>query len=151
MSATGFVNRDGARIPHEDWKRLSEDKDYCVIQKYDNEFVRLEIVWVGKVINIDTTFQDMWKVFRFEVYNYNHLGELIADPVEHGRWFHNREAAMLAYNEFLIKWTASHEDENGKFIEEDNIFKPPPPPNVDAPESNLAEIKGLGDLGSDVW
>jgi hypothetical protein len=151
MKGTGYVNRDGARILAEDWAKNCLDPDYCNVRIYDNGVVRVLIRWVGKVENIDSSFADMWKVFRLDVWNYNDAGVLVPDPVEYGRWFPTRRHVEEAYENFLERWTASRRDEDGKFEEEDNDLKPPPPPNPDAPDSDVTTIKGVVDDGVGAW
>lgn len=151
MRGTGYVNRDGARIAREDWQHHRSDPDYITIKAYDNSEVSVNVEWVGKVEKIADSFPDMWKVFRLNVQNYNELGQAVVDPVEDGRWFPTKEKAIAAYENFLAGWTASHRDEDGKFVEEDNSLTPPPPPNPDAPDSDLTHIKGFEDDDTGVW
>lgn len=153
--STGYFNKDGARIAAEDWSILTKESGYSNVMEYDNGAVRVRVTWVGKVVSIESLFPDMYKVFRLDVYNYNAVGGLVSDPVSNGKWFPNKDAAIKAYEEFLVQWTASHKNEEGEFVEEDNFFAPPPPPppppSPDAPLSDLATIKGVEDDGVGAW
>ena len=145
----GYVNRDGVRIALEDWKKLHDDKDYWQIRLYDNGVIRMSVEYSGLVDRITDTWPDMWKVVRLNVENYRDNGELAKDPVMHGKWFPNQTAAIAEYEQFLERWTASHKNEDGIFVEQDSIYEPPPPPppppSPDAPKSIMSNIKGLGD------
>jgi hypothetical protein len=153
-SSIGYVGRDGARMKKEAWTEHSCKPEYVVVRHYDNDKVRAIVEWVGKVPNIDSTWGDMWKVLKFEVWNIRDNGEWALDPVESDKWFPSQDKAIEYYEKFIEQWTAAHRDESGHLVEEDNIYyipPPPPPPDPDAPTSDCSSIKGLVDDGVGAW
>lgn len=148
---TIYINRDGAMIPKDDWEARQKDDNYRIVRTYDNGEVYAEIVWVGRVVNPDDTWPDMWKIFQINVFNYNEFGDKIADPVMFGKWYSNLLSAESDFEAFLVKWTDSHINEDGKYVEADNLLAPPPAPNLDAPTSDIEHIKGLTEDGVGAW
>lgn len=150
-SPNKYFSRDGKDIDHAQWYELRKDKDYCNVRKFQNDKVMAEIVWSGMVIDPDNTFTEYYKNYVIYVCNFGSDGKARPDPILNGTYYPNEEVAVTAYEKFLIKWTASHIDENGNFIDVDNEAKPPPPPNLDAPMTSVTSINlGAGDDGL-VW
>lgn len=150
MAKPTYVSPNGARISRDEWVAMQNDRSIRILCEYDNGQVYVRLEWRGEVEDA-SVFRDCWKVFVLTVANYNENGDLVADPVENGKTFAYRGKAIAAYESFLARWTASHIDEDGQFVEEDNTLTPPPPPNPDAPTSAVAEIKGMEDDGVGAW
>lgn len=147
---TKYLDRNGVGITGEHWKKLRHDPNYRVVRRYSNGVVHVELEWLGTCDNPDT-FRDYYKLFVLKVNNFNEQGQLVPDPVENGKTFGFEHEAIRAYEQFLERWTESHRDEEGEFVEMDNDLIPPPPPNPDAPSSDVAEIKGMEDDGVGAW
>jgi hypothetical protein len=151
MSKTGYFGRDGRLCQKVEWDRLRANKEYYMVRRFSNGVVNVALKWIGKQENVDQLFPDCYKLFVLHVWNYNELGIPISDPVESGRTFPTEKLAIEAYDKFLLAWTKSHIDEDGELIEEENEYTPPPKPNLDAPASSVSAIKGMKDIGGDVW
>lgn len=147
-----FFGKDGTPIHGGEWSRLRDDREYRLIREYRNDDVWLSLEWSGKVDD-PSVFRDCWKMFQLTVMNRTPEGRWAPDPVENGKWFPTQEAGIAAYEAFLERWTASHRNEDGKFVEEENELRPPEPPNPDAPSTDVSEIAsvclGADDVG--VW
>ncbi len=151
MSKTLYINADGAHITKEAWQERRSDSEYCTVKRFDNGKVLVEVEWVGEVKNYQNLWPADYPVFRLTVANYRENGEAVPDPVFDDTSFPDKDFAIQAYTNFLSHWTESGVNEDGVFEEVDNIYTPPPPPNFDAPTSDLSTIKGIEDDGVGAW
>ena len=145
-----YYDREFHRIPFDKWKALRRDSEYCTVRLYDNGSVKVFAKWLGMVENPNSTFPEYYPIFRLNVENYGSNGLLRYDPVEHGKMFKTENLVVAAYERFVERWTESYSDENGNFVEADNLLTPPPPPNPDAPDSDFSSVKGINidDVGA---
>lgn len=147
---TKYFGRDGRPCQKFEWQRLRSDKSYATIKEYDNGQVYVKLEWVGEITD-PSVFRDCWKMFRIIVANYDADGSARPDPVENLKTFAYEKDGIAAYENFLERWTASHRSGDGELVEEGNYLTPPPPPNLDAPVSDVAKIKGLEDDDIGAW
>lgn len=145
-----YFGRDGRPVDAAKWATLRGDASYRIIREYRNDDVWVTLEWSGAVLD-PTIFRDCWPMFFLLVRNARN-GNWVHDPVENGKTFAYEADGIKAYEAFLERWTASHRNEEGDFVEEDNELTPPPPPDPDAPSSSVAKIKGVdigdGDIGA---
>lgn len=149
--AAKYFGREGNPLTRAEWEVHRLDRSYWCVREYDNGAVFLRLIWMGLVIDPVNTWPDCWPIFKLEVGNYDSVGVLRKDPIMSGKTFAAEDEAVSAYEEFLKTWTNSHEGEDG-FVEEDNAYTPPPPPDLDAPMTETANIKlGIMDDGVGAW
>jgi hypothetical protein len=154
MSNAGYkyIDRQNRNIEHGAWLNLLADEKYRIVREFDNGVVQIRLIWVGKLNRLQhSSFRDTWPVYEMRVMNYRANGTLAADPVEDGKTFPHEDAAVAAYEEFLVQWTECEFDDEDKFVEVDNHLAPPPPPDPDAPTSTAEEVKGLPDDLGAAW
>jgi hypothetical protein len=155
MSSKGeiYFDRKGSLIGRDEWAALRGDPDYCTICEYDNGVVYIKVEWVGAVSAhfMKNTLSEYWPRYKIRVANYNADGNLMPDPIENGKTFSSEEEAVKVYERFLLAWTECDYDESGKFTECDNDLAPLPPPDPNAPASDISAIKGLTDDGIGAW
>jgi hypothetical protein len=143
-----YFSRNSIPISVDQYEEYCKDEDYVNVRRFDNSEVRAILKWIGVVRNPGNYFSGDMPIFELGFWNYDSGGALREAP-ESGVKFCYEADAIQAYENFLLRWTDS-EREDDKLVERDNIYAPPPPPNLDAPESDLAEIIGVGDDGM-VW
>lgn len=145
-----YYDREGFKISRERWSEFGNDDDYCTVRAFDNGAVKVTLVWLGRVDTLKDQWDFMYPIFRLNVANYNSNGELVADPVDDGKTFRLEREGIEAYEAFVAKWTESYLDDDGELVEVDNDIAPPPPPNPDAPASDVASVKGveIDDVGA---
>lgn len=146
----GYFGRDGRQCQKVEWDRLRSDRDYRIVREYQNDQVHVVLEWMGYVNDV-SIFRDCWNMFVLQVMNRNSVDQWKPDPVEHGKWFGFEADGIKAYEEFLERWTASHRNDDGEFVEEDNDLAPPPPPNPDAPATAATSVVSLGDDDVGAW
>lgn len=150
MSKVGYSKRDGQPCTKAEWSDLRKDLSYCSVRQFDNDIVRVEVKWHGLVRDPQNLFRETYPLFMLNVYNYNSFGDRVVDPVESGKTFPTEEAAVAFYEKFVERWSESYVDD-GVLVEVGNSLAPPPPPNLDAPSSEVASIKGIEDDGCGAW
>ena len=147
-----YYDRNGARIPKEKWEELNADDVYRTVKLYENEDVRVLVRWLGFQDDAPHVFRDMWKIFEIGVWNRDdELDKWVPDPVENGKTFAYEHIAIAHYEKFLMEWTESRKTPDGGFVEVGNKFEPPPPPNPDAPTTDVADMKWLDDDDVGAW
>lgn len=133
-----YYDREGRRISLLTWQNHQANTSYSLLREYDNGAVRVRLVWLGKLMDREAqSYRDTWPLFTISVWNYNDQGRLVPDPVEDGKTFAHEQEAINAYEEFLINWTDSTVNDEGKLIEADNLLAPPPPPDPDKPSTEF--------------
>jgi hypothetical protein len=136
--AVAYLASDGkTRLSLMGWKEAQNDHNQRFLRQYDNGIINVEVQWVGKVMNYGDVYPEFYKVVRLDVLNYTVEGSKAPDPVMSDQWYPNEKLAIKAYEDFIMQWSASNRDSTGKFIEEDNALTPPPPPNPDAPTTEV--------------
>lgn len=146
-----YLSRNGLNIDKAQYDEYCKDENYVNVRMFDNNEVRVILKWVGLVRNPANYFAGDMPIFQIGVWNYDSTGQMRHDPVTSGKTFSDEDTAIKAYEKFLETWTDSERDDDGKLIEEENLFTPPPPPNLDAPDSDIASIIGIGDDGVGAW
>lgn len=146
----GYFSRNGLSISQEQYQSFAADPSYVRVKSFDNGVVRVLLRWIGLVRKLDNYFPGEMPIFEMAVWNYNSSGVMVEDPLS-GKTYSNEEDAIKAYEAFLESWTESGRDENGVFVEEENEFTPPPPPNLDAPDSDVKKLVGIEDDGVGAW
>ena len=130
-----YFNRQGSRITREEWDKLMSGPDRT-LRMFDNGKVRVMLQFDGAISPLAaSSFRDTWPLFRMSVQNYDAKGFLRPDPID-GMTFPNEVSAIDGYQDFLQAW-ADCCDDNGMFVEKDNLLAPPPPPDPDEPQSVL--------------
>jgi hypothetical protein len=153
MAKPKFYDVMGAPIEKDRWKELSADPAYCSVMLYDNQSLKVELVWVGKVADPTMMDSEYWPLFRLDIFdNTGDNGETRWTPsMDTGETYGSTEAGKKAYRDYLLEWTESTMEEGRKgaleFVEADNLAAPPPPPDFDAPTS----VVTIGEDGSGVW
>jgi hypothetical protein len=142
-SRIAFIDRQGKAIGAEAWKERQKDASYVIVSQYDNGVVQVTLKWNGRIENPQNTFPSYWPVFVLLVKNYKADGTLALDP-ESDQTFGDEASAVKAYEDFLVRWTESTTNEEGEFVEQDNLLTPPAPPNPDLPESDAQELGETG-------
>lgn len=136
--AVAYLAPDGkTRLQMIEWVKAQKDHSQLFLREYDNGIIYVTVQWVGKVMNYGDVYPEFYKVMRLNVSNYTSEGILAPDPTMASVWFPNEKLAIEAYEKFVMEWSASNRDSTGKFIEEDNALTPPPPPNPDAPTTEV--------------
>jgi hypothetical protein len=155
-----FVDKDGSRITHEQWKALRADQDYVLIRNYLSDTLRVIVLWHGMIDDPDTP-PEHYKPFELAVFNIrikDGEGNPIPrketiDPDATNNYRTAREA-IQAYEDFLVRYSlcewlpGSGTDENGNpkmiFIERGNLLAPLSPDvpsvNKDADPDTANEI-----------
>lgn len=142
--ANFYYDRDGRPMSETEWKRKSEDESYRLIRNFDNGVVMARLVWLGKLTNMQkSSFRDTWPLFAIRVSNYGSDGVLRPDPNLDDETFAYEQNAIDCYEDFLLTWTECDRNDDGKFVEVDNIYTPPPPPDPNKPAD--VKIEGLTD------
>ena len=156
-----YFDKAVAPISKESWQELQKDDSYRICRQFENGAIRLTVEWIGAV-NDTSVFHEYWPMFQLRVFNctqrlMTEQGETktvtvwVADPVEDLKLFGTEHLALTAYRKFLERWTDSEYavDRNGRqeFVEVGNLLAPPPPPNPDAP---VSEVEILDD-GVGAW
>lgn len=151
---TRHYDRFGASIDKDTWASNRADPTYCQMEVYDNGSVRCEIEWLGKVKDPELMAPEYWPLFKLHVGNYvdadTASGKRLVPAFETGQTFGSHADALAAYQKFLLEWTnCSMEPTKAGtvFTEEDNVLAPPPPEDLDKPESNVV----IGNDGAGVW
>lgn len=135
MAKPLYVDRDGERISQVRWKELRANLAYTTLREYDNAVVQLKLMWNGQVSgHLAQSFPETWPVFILLVKNYRN-GELVNDPVDGDKYYPDEATAIAAYEKFLLSWTECGIDNEGGFVEEGNIYEPPPPPDPSKPQT----------------
>lgn len=151
MSKTRYYDREGAPIDLARWKELQADVTYCEMQVYDNGELKLILRWLGKVVSPDMMDSEYWPLYCIDVLNRDRDGKW-AHSLDSQETYGQLEEAKADYQEFLLKWTDSKMEDDGKggtafVVADDNLFELPPEPDRNTPESAIQ----IGDDGVDVW
>lgn len=135
-----FYDYTGDSISKDQWEKLREDDDYALVGAFENEKVQILIEWVGAVSNADIKrlFKGQYPLFRLYQYDKNDNGDWIEAP-EHGKTFPTALKAQAYYDEFVLNWTKSYRDHDGKIVEIENKLAKP----------DLA--KPVGDYEESTW
>ena len=135
-----YLNKEGHRISSKEWHRLRADESYTLVREFSNSKVAVRLMWHGALTSQEyASFPETWPVFRMSVRNFGAEGSTYSDPVMDGKTFSTQLKAILAYEEFLCKWTESFV-EDGKLVEVDNELAPPPPPDPNVPSSTVKDF-----------
>lgn len=141
--AVAYLDHDGKLISQATYEKCQADQNYRVLRQYDNNAVRIELLWTGKIANYGQVFPDFYKLFTLRVHNYRD-GALVKDITQDGQTFPTMEKAIAGYETLLLQWTDCVTNSEGDFVEVDNTLTPPPPPNPDRPENDAEDMGGVG-------
>ena len=152
MRNSGFYyNRDGLRIQPAEVKAKMKDPAYRIVRSFENDTVRLEVLWTGMGGDPNDSLPDFWPLFELQVFNMNSSGARAPDPIDHGKVFPTEKKAIAAYEEFLVKWGGGELGQDGEFVEVGNEAEPPKPvepPKPPPPDQPTTTIAGLNDDGA---
>lgn len=145
MAKLAYIGRNGMAMKQTDWKAKQMDATYKTVRTYDNAVVRVELTWSGRVVDPNNMFPLYYPVFILLVKNYKADGTLANDPVDSDKTYPDEATAIAAYEKFLKRWTECGEDDEGGFVEADNLLTPPPPPDPNRPAT---ESEDSGECGA---
>lgn len=153
MAKPKYYDKIGAPIEKTRWLELSKDPSYCSVMLYDNQSLKVELVWVGKVADPSMMDAEYWPLFRLDIFDNTGEGGVTrwTPAMDTGETFGTTEQGKAAYRDYLLKWTDSTMEEGRKgeleFVETDNLAAEPPPPDFDAPTSTVQ----IGTDGGGAW
>lgn len=126
---TKYINKEGEEISKSVYDDLYDLDEYRIVKQFENDKVRLFIVWSGKIENADSLFPSSYPLFVAVQHDYMPDKQEWCESIESGRTFSNIKKANDFYNDFLMQWTESFIDlETGDMQEVGNKLAPPPPP-----------------------
>lgn len=156
--STQWFDRAGNRLSADQYRALKADSTYSIVRQFDDDKLRICLFWDGKVVNAQNYAPSYRPLFRITCSNrkLSWDGELqgwAKDPVMDGTTYATEAEAVLAYEAFLERWTASGYEVDAKtgnkvFNEAGNKLTPPPPPDPDAPSITDLGDKDCDDVGA---
>lgn len=137
-----YIDKDGKGISKGVWRLFRDDESYRVLRQFKNELTWITLEWTGVADILLHPFASTYPLFEMRVANASSDGmRWVNDPVEDRKTYHNQQAAIEAYNNFLVRWTES-KVEDGELVEVGNELTPPPPPDPNIPKTAVNDDIG---------
>jgi len=137
-----YFNREGIQIAKPLYGKLIADESYVIVRRFENDRIKIEVMWTGEVKDAQNYMHTMLPLFRINCWNIvteesTGVRHLAIDPIMNGAVLHNEASAIHAYESFLASWTEcsleAKDDGTTELIEVGNKYTPPPPPDPNKP------------------
>ena len=132
MPKVRYIGRDNATLTKKEYVARRDEPSYSTVRCFDNGVVRVIVKWIGRVVNPQVSYPDLYKVYSMTVENYLSDGRRVPDPLFMDEGYPIEARAVEAYEQFLTRWTESGPNASGVFEEAGNTLElpesPPPPP-----------------------
>ena len=123
---TAYVDRTGNKISKADWRRLRNNESYSSLRKYENQKIKVEVKWLGSIVNSNNIPFDYWKPFGIEVYNI--VDKITTVGIEKNyaldplltKTYSTEESAIHDFYGILEKYTNCYWEEVHDMYNEDN-------------------------------
>lgn len=126
---TQYFDKEGDEISANLYKDLAADDSYRIVHAFENEKVRMLLLWTGEIKGADQMFRTSYPLFKVE--QYDKLDGKWVESFESGKTLPTLRKAEEYYEDFVMRWTESYIDEDGEMHEIGNLLAPPEPPKPD--------------------
>tara|TARA_R110000851_G_C13102760_1_gene569329 strand:- start:76667 stop:77152 length:486 start_codon:yes stop_codon:yes gene_type:complete len=103
-----YFDRDGLPLSRTEWEEHRTDRDYCIVKSYENEDIKVTILWLGFVNDHINIPKNHWKLYELKVENVmrrlNGHKYYVQDPI-HTERYSTESVAIDHYANFLVNNT----------------------------------------------